>query len=58
MWSILFNKYTKFEMIMVGELTYFFSFQMKQIEDDIFISQIKYGKNIWKKFGVKNARLK
>ena len=36
---------TKFEMSMVGELTYFFGLQ-----DGIFISQSKYAKNLVKKF--------
>lgn len=45
-------------MSLVGELTKFLSFQVKQIKDDIFISQSKYAKNIVKKFGLENARHK
>lgn len=46
----------KFEMSMVGELTYFLGFQMKQMKYGIFISQSKYAKNIVKKFGLENSR--
>lgn len=45
--------HTEFEMSMVGELTYFLGFQIKQLEDGIFISQRKCAKAIVKKFGVK-----
>jgi hypothetical protein len=46
---------SEFEMSLVGELTYFLGLQVKQMEDTIFISQSKYGKNIVKKFGLDNA---
>lgn len=36
----------EFEMRMVGEITYFLGFQVKQMEYGIFISQSKYAKNI------------
>lgn len=45
----------EFEMSMVGELTYFFGFQVKQMENGIVIYQSKYAKNIMKKFGLENA---
>jgi hypothetical protein len=32
----------KFEMSMMGELTYFLGFHVKQLKDDTFISQMKY----------------
>jgi hypothetical protein len=32
----------KFEMSMMGELTYFLGFQVKQLKDDTFLSQTKY----------------
>jgi hypothetical protein len=32
----------RFDMSMMGELKYFLSFQIKQLEDDTFISQTKY----------------
>ncbi|XP_058784078.1 uncharacterized mitochondrial protein AtMg00810-like [Vicia villosa] len=46
---------SKFEMSLVGEITYFLDLQFKKIEDIIFISQSKYAKNILKKFGLDNA---
>ena len=46
---------SEFEMSLVGELTYFLGVQVKQMEDSIFLSQIKYAKNIVKKFGMENA---
>ena len=46
---------SKFEMSLVGELTYFLGLQVKQMEDSIFLSQRKYAKNIVKKFGMENA---
>jgi len=46
---------SEFEMSLVGELTYFLSLQVKQMEDTIFISQSKYAKNIVNKFGLDNG---
>nr|GEY29050.1 copia protein [Tanacetum cinerariifolium] len=48
----------KFQMSSLGELTFFFGFQVKQKQDGIFISQDKYVTEILKKYGftkVKNA---
>ena len=33
---------SKFEMSLVGELTYFLGLQLKQMDDSIFISQSKF----------------
>src|SRR5687767_1761935 len=46
----------KFKMTMMGELEYFLRFQVKQLQEGIFISQTKYTQDILKKFGMKNAR--
>ena len=46
----------KFEMPMIGELTYFLGFQVKQIKEGTFISQMKYIQDILKKFGMKDAK--
>jgi hypothetical protein len=46
----------KFEMSMMGELKYFLRFQIKQLQEGTFISQIKYIQDILKKFGMKNAK--
>ena len=43
-------------MSMMGELTFFLGFQIKQLKDDTFISQTKYIKDMLKKFDMKNAK--
>jgi hypothetical protein len=40
----------EFEMSMIGELTFFLGFQVKQIRERIFISQEKYTKDLLKRF--------
>jgi hypothetical protein len=47
----------KFEMSMMGELTYFLGFQVKQLKEGMFISQMKYTQDLLKKFGMKDAKL-
>jgi hypothetical protein len=44
----------KFEMSMVGELTYFLGFG--EATQGTFISQTKYRQDILKKFGMKDAK--
>jgi hypothetical protein len=46
----------RFEMFMMGELKYFLRFQIKQLEDDTFISQTKYTFDLLKKFGMDKAK--
>jgi hypothetical protein len=46
----------KFEMSMMGELKYFLRFQIKQLQEGTFISQMKYIQDILKKFGMKNGK--
>jgi hypothetical protein len=41
---------------MMGELKYFLGFQIKQLQDGTFNSQIKYIQDILKKFGMKNGK--
>ena len=41
---------SKYEMSMMGELTYFLGLQVKQVSDGIFISQTKYIYDLLKKF--------
>ncbi|TYK27414.1 flocculation protein FLO11-like [Cucumis melo var. makuwa] len=48
----------EFELSMVGELTFFLGFQIKQEETDIFFSQEKYAKNLISKFGMDKAKPK
>ena len=46
----------KFETSMISELTYFLGLQVKQHENQIFISQSKYATNLVKKFGLKTTK--
>jgi hypothetical protein len=46
----------KFEMSMIGELSYFFGLQIKQLKNGIFVSQGKYIKDMLKKFGMVYAK--
>jgi transposase InsO family protein len=46
----------KFEMSMMGELNYFLGFQVKQLKDVTFISQMKYTQDLIKRFGMKDAK--
>ncbi|GJU96259.1 putative ribonuclease H-like domain-containing protein [Tanacetum coccineum] len=46
----------KFQMSSMGELTFFLGMQVKQKEDEIFISQGKYVTEILKKFGFTNDK--
>ncbi|XP_059631762.1 uncharacterized mitochondrial protein AtMg00810-like [Cornus florida] len=41
---------------MVGELTFFLGLQVKQLDDEIFISQSKYAKVLVKKFSMKDSK--
>nr|GEY41545.1 retrovirus-related Pol polyprotein from transposon TNT 1-94 [Tanacetum cinerariifolium] len=46
----------EFEMSMMGELNFFFGFQIKQMKDGIFINQSKYIKEMLKKFGLEDSK--
>ena len=41
---------------MMGELNYFLGFQVKQLNDGTFISQMKYTQDLLKRFGMKDAK--
>jgi hypothetical protein len=43
-------------MFMLGVLTFFLVFQIKQVNDETFISQTKYTYDILKKFGMDKAK--
>jgi hypothetical protein len=45
-----------FEMSMMGVLTFFLGFQIKQANEGIFISQMKYTPDILKKFGMDKTK--
>jgi hypothetical protein len=47
---------SEFEMSMIGELSYFLGLQIKQLKNDIFVSQGKYIKDMLKKFRLKDAK--
>ena len=42
-------------MSMVSELTYFLGLQVKQADSGIYINQVKYGRNLVKRFGLEKA---
>jgi hypothetical protein len=46
----------RFEMSMMGELTFFLDFQIKQLKEGTFICQTKYTKYMLKKFDMENAK--
>jgi hypothetical protein len=46
----------RFEMFIMEELKYFLSFQIKQLKDDMFISQTKYTHDLLKKYGMDKAK--
>ena len=46
----------EFEMSMIGELSYFLGFQIKQLKNGTFVSQGKYIKDTLKKFGMNEPR--
>ena len=46
----------EFEMSMMGELTFFFGFQIKQMNDGIFINQEKYTKELLKRFSMEKSK--
>jgi hypothetical protein len=46
----------RFEMSMMGELKFFLGFQIKQLEDETFLSQTKYTYDILKKLNMDKAK--
>ena len=48
--------FDEFEMSMIGELTMFLGFQIKQLKDGIFIHQEKYIHDLLKRFGMENCK--
>ena len=47
---------SEFEMSMIGELSYFFGLQIKQMKNGTFVSQGKYIKDMIKKFRLDDAK--
>ncbi|WVZ97091.1 hypothetical protein U9M48_042652 [Paspalum notatum var. saurae] len=54
--TTLFTKSTGVEMFMIGELSLFLGLQIKQMKDEISVSQSKYLKDMLKKFGLEDAK--
>jgi hypothetical protein len=48
---------TKFEMSMIGELSYFLGLQIKQLKNGTFVSQGKYIKDMLKKFTMIDSKV-
>ena len=46
----------KFEMSLLGELTYFLGLQVQQNKENVFLSQTKYLKKILKKYGMEELK--
>jgi hypothetical protein len=46
----------EFEMCMIGEFSYFLGLQIKQLKNGTFVSQVKYIKDMLKKFGMDDAK--
>jgi hypothetical protein len=46
----------RFDLSMIEELKFFLGFQIKQLEDETFLSQIKYTHDILKKFVMDKAK--
>jgi hypothetical protein len=42
----------EFQMSMMGELTFFFGIQVKQMKQGTFVHQVKYMKDLMKKFNM------
>ena len=47
----------EFEISMMGELNYFLGLLIKQRNDEIFINQAKYTRELIKKFGLEDAKV-
>ena len=47
----------EFEISMMGNLNYFLELQIKQKSDENFLNQVKYTKELIKKFGLENAKI-
>ncbi|WVZ81110.1 LOW QUALITY PROTEIN: hypothetical protein U9M48_028526 [Paspalum notatum var. saurae] len=46
----------EFEMLMIGELTFFLGFQIKQLKEGTFIYQEKYTRDLLKRFKMDNCK--
>ncbi|XP_063938043.1 uncharacterized protein LOC135147919 [Daucus carota subsp. sativus] len=51
----VFQMDSRYQMSMMGEMSYFLGLQVKQTDEGIFINQSKYTKNLLKKFGMQDS---
>lgn len=49
------NMSKEFKMSMIGELSHFLGLQVSQTMIDMFISQVKYLKNMLKRYGIEDC---
>ena len=47
----------EFEMSMMGELNFFLEFQIKQMKEEIFITESKYTRELLKKLEMKSSKI-
>jgi hypothetical protein len=47
----------KFKMSMIKVLTFFLGFQINQVKEGTFISQVKYTRDVLEKFGMNKEKL-
>ena len=47
---------TKFEMSTIGKLSFCLGFQIRQLKDEIFLSQSKYDRELVKKFSLESTK--
>ena len=46
----------EFKMSMTGKLTFFLGLHIRQLKDEIFLSQSKYGRELVNKFGLESSK--
>ena len=51
------NMMKMFEMTELGEISYFLGMEIKQAQNEIFVCQRKYLKEILKRFGMRSAKV-
>ena len=52
------SMHSEFEMSMMGELNFFLGLQIKQLKEDTFINQVKYIRDLLKKYNLEDVKTK
>ena len=52
------SMHSEFEMSMMGELTFFLGLQIKQLKEGTFINQVKYIRDLLKKYNLEKVKAK